>query len=134
MARVVYNTAEFTALLQSPAGPVGRDILRRTNNVRVRAEQLADARLKRSSRPGVHYHDSFIHYLDTPLAGIAGNIADHAMPLEVGSRPHIIRTKNVPYLKFYWPKIGRWVQVKEVNHPGNKAYHILPDALAAAAL
>ena len=135
MARVVYNTPELTHLLQSPAGPVGRDILRRSGNVRARAEQLADARLNRSTRKGTHYHDSFVHTLEqSPLVGIVENTAPHAMPLEVGSIPHIIRAKNAPYLRFYSPKIGRWVRIKEVNHPGNDPYHVVLDAFAAAAV
>jgi hypothetical protein len=33
-----------------------------------------------------------------------------------------IKAKNAPYLVFFWPKVGRVVHFKSVNHPGNKAY------------
>lgn len=35
-----------------------------------------------------------------------------------GTRPHIIRGN--PYLSFYWPKVGRRVVFRFVNHPGTK--------------
>lgn len=133
-ARVVYNEAELHHLLEAPAGPTGTMLLRKARNVEARARTLADSRLKRSTRPGVHYHDAFVSGVaSAPLMGFAGNDADHAMGLEVGNRPHIIRAKNAPYLVFFWPKVGRVVRFKSVNHPGSKSYHVLADALAAVA-
>ena len=38
----------------------------------------------------------------------------------LGTRPHVIRAKNAPMLRFYWPKVGRVVYFKQVNHPGTK--------------
>jgi len=37
-----------------------------------------------------------------------------------GTRPHVIRAKNAPILRFYWHKVGRVVYFKSVNHPGTK--------------
>jgi hypothetical protein len=38
-----------------------------------------------------------------------------------GTRPHVIRVKRARFLRFYWPKVGRVVYFKSVNHPGTKA-------------
>jgi hypothetical protein len=38
-----------------------------------------------------------------------------------GTRPHVIRAKRARFLRFYWPKVGRVVYFKSVNHPGTKA-------------
>lgn len=133
-ARVVYNDAELHQLLEAPGGPVGRDLLRRAGNVRVRAEQLTNETLNRSTRPGTHYHDAHVTGLAAaPLMAFAGNDADHAMILNVGSRPHIIRARNAPYLVFYSPRAGRIIRTKEVRHPGTRAYALLASALPAAA-
>ena len=35
-----------------------------------------------------------------------------------GARPHVI--KGNPYLRFYWPKAGKIVYFRSVNHPGNQ--------------
>jgi hypothetical protein len=40
--------------------------------------------------------------------------------IQKGTRPHVIRAKNAPMLRFYWPKVGRVVYFKSVNHPGTK--------------
>ncbi len=54
---------------------------------------------------------------------------DYAAALEKGARPHIIRAKNAPMLKFYWQRAGRWHQDIDVFHPGNRPYKILTDAV-----
>ena len=36
-----------------------------------------------------------------------------------GARPHVITGHNKP-LRFYWPKAGKIVFFKSVNHPGNQ--------------
>jgi hypothetical protein len=134
MARIVYNTAEMRHLLEAPAGPVGQMLLNKSANVRKRAEDLAGQRLRRGPQRIAHqsYHDSFIHGLQpSPLLAFAGNTADIAMLVDVGSRKHVIRAKNAPYLHF--PIDGRWVRVKTVNHPGTTAQHVLLDALQAVA-
>lgn len=41
---------------------------------------------------------------------------------ELGSKPHKIVAKNAPALSFFWPKVGKQVAFKSVNHPGTPAY------------
>ncbi|HEV2329246.1 MAG TPA: hypothetical protein VGY56_10700 [Verrucomicrobiae bacterium] len=50
-----------------------------------------------------------------------GKPLPYAAPLEFGSKPHLIRAKNAPVLRFIG-KDGNWVSKKEVHHPGNKEY------------
>lgn len=57
------------------------------------------------------------------------NAAKHAMPIENGSRPHPIVARRAPLLVFFWEKVGKWMAVKKVNHPGNKAYAFLRTAI-----
>ncbi len=56
------------------------------------------------------------------------NTADHALILELGSRPHVIEAKNAQAL--HWP--GARHPVRKVNHPGTPAYHFMRNALRAA--
>lgn len=38
-----------------------------------------------------------------------------------GARPHVIRPRRPGgMLVFYWPKVGRVVHLRKVNHPGNR--------------
>lgn len=38
--------------------------------------------------------------------------------LDVGTKAHEIKAKNAPFLVFYWEKIGQWMRLKKVSHPG----------------
>lgn len=45
-----------------------------------------------------------------------------ARTTDQGSPPHVIRPKRAGgLLVFYWPKIGRVIGLRHVNHPGNRA-------------
>jgi len=46
-----------------------------------------------------------------------------------GTPPHVIRARRKPMLVFYWPKVGRVVRFKQVNHPGTQPNRYLSDAL-----
>jgi hypothetical protein len=52
----------------------------------------------------------------------AGSDVSYAAANDQGARPHKIVAKNAPALVFFWPKVGRVVAFKSVNHPGNKPY------------
>lgn len=51
---------------------------------------------------------------------------------EEGSRPHVIRAKNAVSLTFFWPKVGRVVHYKSVQHPGTRPYRFLTRGAEAA--
>lgn len=42
--------------------------------------------------------------------------AKYAVYVDRGTKPHDIHGN--PLLKFYWPKIGAWVALRKVKHPG----------------
>lgn len=57
----------------------------------------------------------------------------HAIWMEEGTRPHIIRPKKRGgVLAFYWPKVGRDVALRHVMHPGTKGHHFMQRGLEAA--
>jgi hypothetical protein len=41
-----------------------------------------------------------------------------AATLESGSVPHVITAVNAPFLVFFWERMGHWMRIKSVNHPG----------------
>ena len=40
--------------------------------------------------------------------------------IQKGTKPHPIVARRARFLRFYWPKVGRVVYFKRVNHPGTK--------------
>jgi hypothetical protein len=52
----------------------------------------------------------------------------YAAAVHEGARPHVIRARRAPFLRFYWPKVGRVVFFKSVNHPGNAPNPFLTNA------
>ena len=57
----------------------------------------------------------------------------YAAALELGARPHPIYPVRAVFLIFYWDVVADWVAFLSVNHPGNKPYNILTDAVLATA-
>lgn len=52
--------------------------------------------------------------------------------MEEGTKPHTITPKNAPRLVFFWPKAGKVMHLKSVNHPGTKPYGFLKEGLERA--
>lgn len=61
------------------------------------------------------------------------NRKKYAGAIDLGAKKHPIFARRKPYLVFYWPKLGRWMRLKKVNHPGNRPYKFLYRASNAAA-
>lgn len=57
--------------------------------------------------------------------------SSHAIFVHEGTRPHGIKVRNAPMLRFFWDRVGHVVEFKEVNHPGSKANPFLRNALNA---
>ena len=55
------------------------------------------------------------------------NAVPYIVPIEVGTRPHVIRAKSAKALRFFYR--GRLVFRKSVNHPGTRAYRPLHRAM-----
>lgn len=73
------------------------------------------------------YLRNSIHTKVTALEGVVSTNVKYARAIEEGSKPHIIRAKNKKYL--YWN--GASHPVKQVNHPGTRAYPFMQPALEA---
>ncbi len=58
------------------------------------------------------------------------NTAKYALPIEEGSRPHVIRPRKAKALRFVVK--GKVVFARKVNHPGNRPYRFLRAAAVAA--
>lgn len=56
--------------------------------------------------------------------------APHTLYVIKGTRPHTITGR--PLLAFFWPKVGSFVVLRSVQHPGTKANNFLSRALRAA--
>lgn len=54
---------------------------------------------------------------------------EYASHVEYGTREHFIFPKRAPWLLiFFWEKIGQWVSLTRVRHPGTKPYWFGRDA------
>lgn len=127
-----------TSVLKNPT--IVANMRGRQRNVKKAAERIAETELKHHNTKPKDYHESFV----TPepfirgftLVGVIGNEADHAIYLERGTRPHVIRPKKPGgVLVFDWPKAGLFpARFKKVSHPGTPSYRILERSLQAAKL
>lgn len=61
------------------------------------------------------------------------NAKEYAAAIDKGARPHFIWGRWSPVLRFYWAKLGRWMVLRYVNHPGNRPYSFLYDAWTRSA-
>jgi hypothetical protein len=127
-AELTYNvhTGAINAILHSPGGEVGRDIQRRGRLVVQRARSLVPVKT-----------GALRNSISMQTGSVGGEVsvsisasARHAMWVHEGTAPHSIHGN--PLLVFYWPRVGRTVFFRHVNHPGTKAVPFLRDALDAA--
>lgn len=64
------------------------------------------------------------------LSKIITNSSGYADFVDKGTRPHIIRAVNKPYLQFVVD--GHFVQVEQVNHPGTEGVHFVDESMEIA--
>lgn len=127
---------KLAALINSPEGPA----IRRTLIV---ADMLISAAKPRigyneAKGPGlgarggaVHLRDTLVKRLVRDGRGISvwvGSSHPIARIHHEGTRPHEIVPKNGRFLVFYWPKVGRVVFLRRVQHPGTRPNPFLVDA------
>jgi hypothetical protein len=139
--RVVINPQALQNLLTGPNGPVVRDLVRRGNRVKDRAQQLVGvydpppAGPVRKRRPGT-LRDSIVMRLvrggPWGVTAIVGSNDAIALWHHEGTVPHVIVPVRRRWLWFYWKRIGATVFAKRVNHPGTKPNRYLTNALPAA--
>lgn len=110
------------------AGPVGRSFERLLKESVFRVKGRANKRTG-AMIAGMHYKKGT---WSRGLQGDVGANVPYTRWVDQGTKPHKIVAKNAPYLTFYWPKVGRVVHFKSVNHPGNKPYRFLERGVQAA--
>ena len=128
--RVVLNDAGIRQVLQSPAGPVARDLLKRGQRVE------DQARVNASGRPGPNVQTgrlrSSIHKRlvaeGSTLVCEVGTPVEYARYVEFGTGPSVIFPRQKKAL--YWE--GARHPVAYVIRTGNRAYPFLLPALRAA--
>lgn len=115
------NAAEMKAFT-SWQGPLGRSL------ARLASMTVRFAKLDAPKKTG-HLMGSIKYKKLSGPGGItfeAGSNARHALWMEKGTRPHLITPKKPGgMLVFFWPKMGKTVHLKSVNHPGTKAYRFM---------
>jgi hypothetical protein len=63
------------------------------------------------------------------IEGSVGTRKKYAMAVEEGARPHRIVPRRARALAFFWRKVGLFVVLSQVRHPGQKGKHYLLTAL-----
>lgn len=133
---------KLAALMRSPSGPVMRraivvaDLLVEGAKSRVGYNVEKEPGLG-SAGGGQHLRDTITKRFVPEGGGISiwiGSSSPIARLHHEGTKPHEIVPRNGRFLVFYWPKIGRVVFLKRVNHPGTKANRYLTDAAHALGL
>lgn len=140
--RVTLDEAGIRALLTSPQGEVGRDLLRRARKVQAEAVRLAPVD-RGTLRASITQE---IQTEGGRLVARVGTNVNYAVFVHEGTRPHIIRPRSKKVLSFVWPnapaavaagrkkgksrgKSGPRVAFRFVHHPGTRARPFLRQAL-----
>jgi hypothetical protein len=135
----VINPVGWNKAFHSWTGTLGRWMARKTLEVTVRARETAPqpGRPPRN-RTRINYATGELaasivpdygYWADNELEGRAVALPEHAVFVSKGTAPHIIRPKTADRLVFYWPKAGKVVHAKQVNHPGTAANPYMEEAL-----
>jgi hypothetical protein len=103
-------------------GPVGRSVSRLASRTVKEQKALAP---KRSGKLAASIR--FTRGISSKgITFTSGSTLKYAGWMEHGTRPHVIRPKRPGgLLVFFWPKAGRTVFLRSVNHPGTRPYHYL---------
>lgn len=122
--RVEIDEAEIAKFL-SWNGPYGRSFERLAKECTWRSKQIANRRTGVMAS-SIHYDKSSWH---KGLVFHVGSPIYYSLYVHEGTKPHEIRAKYAPMLVFFWPKVGRVVHFKKVNHPGTRPYRFLTKAV-----
>lgn len=140
-AYVVMDPAKLAEFMRSPSGPVFRYLLEQGERVKLEAQRLVGVHqpnaqdAPRARRPGT-LRDSIVKRIgDFGGQPAVLVIAEDKIALwhHEGTQPHPITARNAPALVFYWPKIGRIMVTRSVNHPGTQPNRFLVNALRVIA-
>lgn len=116
--------------MRSWDGDIGKSVLTLCRHIRTAQRQFAPVRtgrLKRSIEIGALGRTAL--GITTRVGANPGHrgVFGYGFYQEVGTRPHVIRAHpdnaTGGFLVFYWPKAGRVVHFRSVNHPGHRGLH-----------
>lgn len=129
MARLAWNTREEQRLLRSLGGPVAGHLRGEAQVVRRAAQHLCPVSPDGShGNPPGHLRDSITATVGADAEGLyadVGTDVDYALPVELGTRPHVIRSHgDYPLRDEHGHVFG-----KEVHHPGTQAQPFLRPAI-----
>lgn len=125
--RVDLHAPAIRALLDSPTGPVAKDLARKAQIVTQGAKRRCPVSPAGSGgRRSGHLRSSISWDLTTnPLQVDIGSDVEYAIFCEVGTKPHVIRSHgNYPLRSAKGEVFGR-----VVHHPGTRAQPFLRPAL-----
>ncbi len=126
--RLVIDGAVMEEMLHGPGGAVNRYLLGRAEIVKRAAVIQCNKATGRLSQSIVKRETA----VGTELGVRIVAAQPYALYVHNGTKPHIIRAKNKPYLVFFWPNgpSGAHVyKMKQVNHPGYRGNKFLTDNL-----
>lgn len=125
---VVLHHAEI-AHMKSWNGEIGRSITRLANDVVFWQRIYAP---KNTGRLAAEMHWMRRVYV-TGIGFLAGSRAPYTLYPDQGTRPHMIYPRHPRgMLIFYWAKIGMWVDLRKVSHPGSQGQHFLEKGMRRA--
>lgn len=130
-AKVVLNRYEAETWSRTFITRRGTDVSRRMVAIAQQNAPVKTGHLRANIKPA-----PFV--MTGPFKGEGGveidkRVVPYAGFVMYGTRPHVIRARRARALRFFWPKIGRVVFFKSVNHPGTKANRFLERAMNQAA-
>lgn len=109
----------------------------------VRKTTAETNRLARRKAPGGLYSTGALKAsvrwkvtLNQPRVGVraeSGSELPYAWLVHQGVQPHAIYPRTAPRLRFFWRRVGRWVSLPSVRHPGQQAQPFLVQALIEVA-
>lgn len=124
--------AQYARFMQSPNAPYMKELEYVTSAVQTGARaMIRPSRVRSSSQMSLR--DQIIKRIYVtgrlPWAKVIGN-KPYAYFLHQGTEPHEIRPRSASALRFYSQRVGDFVFVKVVNHPGTKPLHYLTGPVA----
>lgn len=128
------NPVALAALLRGTNGPVYRDAIERGELVKREAQRTAPVyagdTTGRKRAPGT-LRDSIVKRVVSEGGNVVVQVGTEdpvGLWTHEGTEPHLI--EGNPLLVFYWPKAGKVVALRRVNHPGTRPNRWLVESLS----
>lgn len=136
------DPVKMAEIMRGQSGPFVRKLIEDGELVKIEAQRLVGVSQpdpvprRQPRRPGT-LRDSIVKRFamdgNTPTV-IVGSSDPIALWHHEGTQPHSIDAKSAAKpLVFYWPRTGRVMVVRHVNHPGTRPNRFLVNALRVLA-